>query len=93
MVTLSNGRSGVVVEWFPDDPCRPTVQVITDPGANPRFAGEKFILRREPDLFVIRAEDQDVAQDNFYPRTPGEFDLRLASKAIGNSAAQETQAV
>jgi len=94
MVTLSNGRTGVVVEWFPDDPCRPTVQVIADPSrhVSGTRGGERFILRRDPSLSVARAEEQDVAEDNFYPQTPGEFDLRLASKAIGNSAASEAYA-
>jgi hypothetical protein len=47
------------------------------------------VLRQEPALFVARAEDEDVASDNFYPQTPGEFDLRLARRALTNSAARE----
>ncbi len=92
MVTLSNGVDGVVIEWFPDDPCRPTVQVVGDPSihfADRRSVGRRYVLRQESDLFVARAEGQDVAEDNFYPQHPGEFDLRLAAKALGNAAAQE----
>ncbi len=89
-VDLSNGRSGVVVEWFPEEPCRPTVQTLPEPHrhfSDPRKLGERFVLRDEPDLFVVRAEDQDVAADNFFSEEPGEFDLRLAIRSIENSAA------
>jgi hypothetical protein len=89
MVTLSNGKSGAIVEWFPDDPCRPTVQMLdpSAPYADRRFGGERFVLRDDPSLTVVRAEEQDVSGDNFFPQSPGEFDLRLANRAIENSAA------
>jgi HD-GYP domain-containing protein (c-di-GMP phosphodiesterase class II) len=89
MVTLSNGQNAVVTEWFPDDPCRPTVQTIGDPRvdfANESRRSERFILRERTDLAIIRAEGQDVAQDNFYPSNPGEFDLKLAGRLLHNAA-------
>lgn len=91
-VKLSNGVSGVVVEWFPDDPCRPTVQTIGDPTrdfAGPAIQGERYILRKLAGVRVVMAEGQDVSADNFYPSTPGQFDLRLAGKALFNAAAGE----
>jgi HD-GYP domain-containing protein (c-di-GMP phosphodiesterase class II) len=90
MVELSNGARGVVTEWFPDDPCRPCVQELRDPGkdfARGAPAGERFVLRDTPGLQVVRAEGEDVSADNFYPTNPGEFDLKLAGKALLNAAA------
>lgn len=90
MVTLSSGVTGVVVEWFPEDPCRPTVQAIGDPTRDFASAGvrpERYVLRKETGLSVVRAEGQDVSADNFYPTSPGEFDLKLAGKALYNAAA------
>lgn len=92
MVTLSNGMNAVVTEWFPDDPCRPTVQTIGDPTVDfdkEASASEKFILRQTPGLTIVRAEGQDVSGDNFYPAMPGQFDLKLAGKALFNSAAAD----
>jgi HD-GYP domain-containing protein (c-di-GMP phosphodiesterase class II) len=90
MVTLSSGITGAVVEWFADDPCRPTVQTIGDPAkdfASQGFRSERFVLRKDAKLTVVRAEGVDVSGDNFYPVSPGQFDLRLAGKAIYNAAA------
>jgi len=90
IVTLSSGVPCVVVEWFADDPCRPTVQTIGDPAKdfnNRDFNSERFILRKLPGLTVVRAEGVDVSRDNFFPTTPGQFDLRLAGKAMFNAAA------
>ncbi len=89
IVTLSNGMNAVVTEWFPDDPCRPTVQTIGDPTVD--FAresrnSERFILRQNAGLSIVRAEGQDVSSDNFYPATPGQFDLKLAGRALFNAA-------
>ncbi len=90
IVTLSNGKQGVVTDWTPLDPCRPTVEIINDL-ENPRDwekakPGEVYCLRDYPDLSVVRAEDQDVSQDNFYPTKPGEFDLAKLGKAMTNRA-------
>jgi HD-GYP domain-containing protein (c-di-GMP phosphodiesterase class II) len=90
LVTLSNGMNGVVTEWFPDDPCRPTVQAIGDPTVDfdkEARAPERFILRQSPGLAIVRAEGQDVSGDNFYPTAPGQFDLKLAGRSLFNAAA------
>jgi hypothetical protein len=92
IVRLSTGAQAVVAEWFPDDPCRPTVQTIPDSSvhfADPGHRSERLVLRRRSDLSVAEAEGQDVRADNFYPSTPGQFDLRLAGKALFNGAAKE----
>jgi hypothetical protein len=91
LVRLNTGEHAVVTEWYPDDPCRPTVHTIPDPRVSleaPMARGERLMLRRRSDLLVVEAEGQDVSADNFYPGTPGEFDLRLAGKALFNSAAR-----
>lgn len=90
LVRLSNGQTAVVTQWFPDDPCRPTVSTVGDierEFESARHRAQRFVLREQPELSVIQAEGQDVAADNFYPGTPGEFDLKLAGKALYNRAA------
>jgi HD-GYP domain-containing protein (c-di-GMP phosphodiesterase class II) len=89
MVTLSDGRSGVVVEWFPDDPCRPTLAITGNDPERALDRPERLSLRACPDLAVARAEGEDVSADNFYPSIPGQYDLRLARKALTNSAARD----
>lgn len=91
IVRLSNGRTGVVADWFPEDPCRPDVLEIGDvargfdlPGRG--AAGERFVLRNDPNLTVIEAEGHAVADDNFYPSSPREFDLGLAGRQLFNAA-------
>ena len=91
MVKLSNGMQAVVVEWFPDDPCRPTVQTIGDPTVDfdkETRASDRFVLRQMTGLTIVGAEGQDVSNDNFYPSVPGQFDLKLAGKALFNSAVE-----
>jgi HD-GYP domain-containing protein (c-di-GMP phosphodiesterase class II) len=95
LVSLSNGKKGVVTEWFADDPCRPCVQELGDPSkdfAKGAPVGERFVLREIPGLHIVRIDGHDVANDNFFPNYPGEFDLKLAGKAIGNAAAMAAKA-
>jgi HD-GYP domain-containing protein (c-di-GMP phosphodiesterase class II) len=90
IVTLNNGVRGVVVEWFPYDPCRPTVQELGDIERDFDRAPEpkrQFVLLEDESLCVAEAEGQDVLADNFYPSEPGEFDLVAADKALFNAAA------
>lgn len=89
LVELSNGIRGVVAEWFPEDPCRPTVLEV-DPavGADFDHPPRKLVLRGQTAMTVVSAEDQEVRGDNFYPSFPGEFDLHLAGKMLFNSMAE-----
>lgn len=90
LVTLSTGRQAVVAEWFPHEPCRPTVHTIENLQhhfADASGCGERIVLRDRPDLAITHAEGHDVSSDNFYPRTPGQFDLKLAGKSLFNRAA------
>jgi HD-GYP domain-containing protein (c-di-GMP phosphodiesterase class II) len=91
IVTLNNGVQGVVTEWYPDDPCRPTVVSIGD--FTKDFNREdrpvdRFILRDTAGLEVTHAEGQDVYADNFYATTPGQYDLKLAGRTLHNAMAQ-----
>lgn len=91
IVGLNNGFQGVVTEWFPDDPCRPTVVSIGDitkDFANEDRPVERFILRDTAGLEITQAEGQDVYADNFYPTFPGQYDLKLAGRILHNSMAQ-----
>ena len=91
MVTLSNGTRAVVLRWFPADPCRPIVSPVDESALKGRFtasvrAPEKIDLRREPDLAIIALDGIPVAQYNFVPTHPLEFDLFAYSKALDNKA-------
>ncbi|MDX9911725.1 MAG: HD domain-containing protein [Phycisphaerales bacterium] len=95
IVRLSDGRMGAVVEWFPEDPCRPTVQIIDeDEGAPVIHTGdrerERIALRRHPDLTITHVGGVDVSRDNFYPSSPGEFDLALHEKGGVSISGDET---
>lgn len=95
MVELSNGTRGVVTEWFPEDPCRPNVQELGDPTrdfARGAPTTRRFVLRDTAGLVVAKIDGVDVTKDNFFPRTPGEFDLKLAGKALVNAAAGASRA-
>lgn len=92
IVRLSNGSRGVVSEWFANDPCRPAVQKISDDddalaASNQDEESERFVLSERPGLTIVEAEGVDVSDDNFYPSFPGQFDLRIAGKALFNGAA------
>lgn len=89
IVRLSDGRYAAVIDWFPDDPCRPMVQTVSGPEAGfvPGDDTERIALRRRADLSITESEGQDVSRDNFYPETPGQFDLKLAGRALFNRAA------
>lgn len=81
IVTLNDGFPAVVVEFDPTNPCRPVVQEVLvpmarmDPDNLP--LGAIVDLRHHPDRFVERFQGEFVAEDNFEPLYPSEFDLRL----------------
>ncbi len=86
-LTLSDGTEGVVVEWDPTAPCRPTIC----PAGDLRAATEPvnvhdtrlIDLRERPELFVARHEDVDVSEWNFEPRWAEEFDLAAQERGVG----------
>lgn len=89
IVTLSNGRQGVVVDWRASDPCRPVVRAVGDVTRDFDRAsvdGEVFDLRSDRSLKVVICDGHDVSGDNFYPSTPLQWDLDVASKALVNAA-------
>lgn len=76
MVVLSDARRAAVVDWSPEDPCRPTVEILeTDPSADPWDDRERIDLRTRTDMSVVWAEGFDVSEDLFFPSSPGEFAL------------------
>lgn len=85
-VTLSNGERAVVTEWSPQDPCRPTVQILAEDDGPPN--PPRRALRDDPSLTVVEVDGEDVSSDNFYPERPGEFDLGGAGR---NSAAWDLE--
>ncbi|MFG0285410.1 MAG: HD-GYP domain-containing protein [Phycisphaerales bacterium JB039] len=92
MVRLSDGTIGVVEAWRPTDPCRPVVREISL--APERIERGLDDDARSIDLLtvggvqIVEAEGFDVSRDNFYPASPGEFDLTMAHKARINGAAR-----
>jgi hypothetical protein len=58
MVKLSNGRSAVVVAHHPDDPCRPTVQLMAH--ANDAGNYQKINLGELEELHITHIGQQHV---------------------------------
>lgn len=69
MVKLSDGRWAAAVDHNPQDPCRPTVQIIPGPDGKTELeatAGDTIDLSKEDSKLVIAEfEDQDVTAYNF----------------------------
>ncbi|MCA9310921.1 MAG: HD domain-containing protein [Phycisphaerales bacterium] len=76
IVRLNNGDPCVVVQWHPDEPCRPTVQVLGEdllrlgPAGYPRHE-----LKARPDLWITHIDDECVEQDNFYTTRARQYGL------------------
>ena len=88
VVTLSNGATGVVVDWSPEDPCRPNVEALGDfsRGWDTHSNAERFDLRFRRDLMVTSAEGFDVRDDNFEIAYHDEFNLGMFFKSLTNAA-------
>ena len=84
VVTLSDGRKGVVVDWSPMDPCRPTVKVLD--AARGGAQEERISLIENPSITVFECDGAYVGDDNFYPAFEGQFDLSRVGKALTNAA-------
>ena len=68
MVRLTDGRFAVCVDHHPEDPCRPTVQIIPEPTADldDLPAGPSVDLSESPvQLAVAEHEGRDVRELNF----------------------------
>ena len=78
-VTLSDGRSCVVMGFDPRQPCRPTVAPVIgfDVDAGDLELADPVDLVAHRNLAIARCDGQDVLSDNFAPNSPGEFDLRM----------------
>jgi HD-GYP domain-containing protein (c-di-GMP phosphodiesterase class II) len=85
MVTLTGNRPAVVVNWTPDDPCRPEVELMTG-RPNQKSRPERIDLRKNREFEVIAIDGVSIEGDNFYPRYEGEFDLARIGKALTNAA-------
>ncbi len=80
LVELNTGRRCVVVQHDPLRPCRPVVRPLAVEGGSVRMSrepGPEIDLRLRRDLWVARAEGQEVSGDLFEAGEPGEFDLRV----------------
>ncbi len=70
-VRLSDDRYAVVIEHHPDQPCRPSVQIIPDPrtlSSDELPHGDQVDLRKaSASIFVVEAEGFDVSKLNFQP--------------------------
>ncbi|MFW6058674.1 MAG: HD-GYP domain-containing protein [Phycisphaeraceae bacterium] len=72
LVRLSDGQHAVVIDHHPQDPCRPTVQIIPDPVALVEVtdppAGPTIDLSTQQDrLSIVEHEGHDVRPFNFGP--------------------------
>ncbi|MEL7473572.1 MAG: hypothetical protein AAGK04_09670, partial [Planctomycetota bacterium] len=88
LVTLSNKRKGVVIDWIPSDPCRPTVAPLEeqDDGSFELPEEAPIDLQTQRDVSIVEIDGFDVRRDNFYPSSADEFDLGLAFKRMSNRA-------
>jgi len=84
IVELNDGRSCVVTGWNPVYPCSPTVRPLlpADAHTGEHALGPTLDLTKQSSLAVVSMDGERTAGDNFHPRTPGEFDLRLLSGGI-----------
>jgi len=97
VVTLSNGERCAVVGWTAADPCRPTVQVLEEEGAESDEWDrpvKRYALSERRDLTVVSVDGVPTEEHNFYPSHSLEFHLDLgasgdpeAQPAIADSAA------
>lgn len=93
VVTLSDGRTAVVVDWSPLDPCRPAVRDVAlrtqrVRGWKVQEPGERIDLRKRPELSIVGAEDTDVSADVYSPATPGAFNLDALMRSWIDRAAE-----
>ena len=76
MVRLNSGDRGAVIQWHPDEPCRPTVQLMGEelmPGDGLEPA--RVHLKSRPDLWITHVDDECVEQDNFYTTRGRQYGL------------------
>jgi len=90
MVGLSTGMDAVVVSWNELDPCRPVVRRI-DPDDPEQEFEEQIDLAKMPDVSIVKADDQDVGDFNFGPKTPHDLDLKGATIRMANRAQELEQ--
>ena len=93
VVTLNDGRTAVVVDWSPLDPCRPTVRDLTITSQRVRGwmvqePGARIDLRKAPELSIAVAEDADVSKDLYAPPTPSAFNLDALMRSWIDRAAE-----
>jgi len=84
IVGLSDGRRAVVDRYDPNDPCRPTVRVMS--AAVRRLdeskLGDEINLRSQTGLSIVNVDGVDVGSCNFYPRHPTEFRISASPGLI-----------
>ncbi|MHC4995514.1 MAG: HD-GYP domain-containing protein [Planctomycetota bacterium] len=69
-VQLNDGRWAVPMNHNPADPCRPTVQLIKEPGYFEPLADQTTILQvidlaKHDELYIAQADGRDVSRCNF----------------------------
>lgn len=92
LVGLSDGRKGVVADWRPEDPCRPSVRIVEalDAAVRGEEADAPVVdLDERTDLCISEAEGEPVAHDNFNREQMGEIDLAAAERANFATIAEE----
>lgn len=84
-VKLTDGREGVVVDWNPATPCRPSVQLITRIRSHGLFEavpGKVVVLSECRDLAVAEVDGVHVLDDNFEPVDPDGHDLEYMAMTM-----------
>ncbi len=69
-VILSDGRQAVVVAPNLEDPCRPTVRLLSETGNEDDLSLASINLGSRPELSIVRAAGHDVTRHIFTPPAP-----------------------
>jgi HD-GYP domain-containing protein (c-di-GMP phosphodiesterase class II) len=91
LVRLSDKRRAVVVDWTPENPCRPTVAILNESmetASSGRSSGpsERIDMQARPDLFIHEIDGFDVRHDHFEPIYEGEFELSRFARTLSDRA-------
>ena len=81
IVTLNTGEQAVVVNWNPEAPCQPVVQLMPNESDLPRsmHVPVEFDLRIRRDLSIVEHDGHDVSQDCFRLVAPPDAHSRRAA--------------
>lgn len=92
IVRLNTGHQVAVVQWHPESPCQPTVQLL-DEALDQRFGlqGEPtcYDLRSRDDLWIVEQDGVDVTRYNFVLLLRNHAGENPADRPLSNASAPQ----